>query len=77
MPASVPLEYYDNVMFWISMGVLFVAGVIAVIFYLGAYRNIADWEQADAAPDRARRWAQFSLVTSIALIFAGRATAFF
>jgi hypothetical protein len=75
--ASDPLEYYDNVMFWISMGVLFVAGVNAVIFYLGAYRDVAEWEQADVAPEGARRWAQFSLVLWIALIFSGRATAFF
>jgi hypothetical protein len=75
--ASDPLEYYDNVMFWISIAVLFAAGVNAVIFYLGAYRRIAEWEQADVAPDGARRWAQFSMVLWIALIFAGRATAFF
>jgi hypothetical protein len=48
-----------------------------VIFYLGAYRRIAECEEADVAPDGARRWAQFSLVLWIALIFAGRATAFF
>jgi hypothetical protein len=75
--ASDPLEYYDNVMFWISMGILAVAGANAVIFYLGAYRSIADWEQSEVAPAGARRWAQFSLALWIALIFAGRATAFF
>jgi|ERR1700735_1607999 hypothetical protein len=75
--ASDPLEYYGNVMFWISMAVLVVAGVNAAIFHRGADRTIADWEQADVAPEGARRWAQFSLILWIALIFAGRATAFF
>lgn len=75
--ASDPLEYYDNIMFWISMAVLVVAGVNALIFYRGAYRSMASWDQADVSPDGARRWAQFSLVLWIALVFAGRATAFF
>jgi hypothetical protein len=75
--ASDPLEYYDNIMFWISMAVLVVAGVNALIFYRGAYSSIASWDEADVAPDGARRWAQFSLVLWIALVFAGRATAFF
>ena len=75
--ASDPLEYYDNVMFWISIAVLVVAGVNAQIFYRGTYRNMASWDQADVAPDGARRCAQFSLVLWIALVFAGRATTFF
>ena len=48
-----------------------------MIFYLGVYRDVAEWEQADVAPEGARRWAQFSLVLWIALIVSGRATAFF
>jgi hypothetical protein len=44
--------------------------------FRGAYCNMADWVQADDAPNGARRWASFSLLW-IALSFTGRATAFF
>jgi len=75
--ASDPLEYYDNIMFWISLGVLLVAGLNAAIFRFGIYRSVAAWDQAAVAPASARRWAGVSLFLWIALIFAGRATAFF
>jgi hypothetical protein len=75
--ASDPMEYYDNVMFWISLGVLLLAGVNAAIFRYGIYRSVAAWDDATVAPVSARRWAGVSLFLWIALIFAGRATAFF
>lgn len=74
---SDPLEYYGNIMFWISLGVLLVAGLNAAIFRYGIYRSVAAWDQAAIAPASARRWAGVSLFLWIALIFAGRATAFF
>jgi hypothetical protein len=74
---SDPLEYYDNIMFWISLGVLAVAGLNAAIFRYGVYRSVAVWDHAVVAPASARRWAGVSLFLWIALIFAGRATAFF
>jgi hypothetical protein len=74
---SDPMEYYGNVMFWISLGVLLIAGVNAAIFRYGIYRTVATWDQAAVAPASARRWAGVSLFLWIALIFAGRATAFF
>jgi hypothetical protein len=74
---SDPLEYYDNIMFWISLGVLAVAGLNAAIFRYGIYRSVAAWDQAELAPASARRWAGVSLFLWVALIFAGRATAFF
>jgi len=75
--ASDPMEYYGNIMFWISNAVLVLAGINALIFYRGAYRTVASWDQADATPDGATRWAQISLILWILLIFAGRAIAFF
>ena len=74
---SDPPEYYDNLMLWISLGVLAVAGLNAAIFRYGIYRSVAAWEHAPVAPASARRWAGVSLFLWIALIFAGRATAFF
>jgi hypothetical protein len=74
---SDPLEYYDNIMFWISLLILLLAGVNAMIFRLGAYRSVDEWDEAAVAPPNARRWAGISLFLWIALVFAGRATAFF
>jgi hypothetical protein len=74
---SDPIEYYDNVMFWISLGVLLVAGLNAAISRYGIYRTVAAWDEAAVTPASARRWAGVSLFLWIALIFAGRATAFF
>jgi hypothetical protein len=74
---SDPMEYYDNIMFWISLVVLLVAGVNAAIFRYGVYGSVAEWDTADVAPVSARRWAGVSIFLWVALIFAGRATAFF
>jgi hypothetical protein len=74
---SDPMEYYDNIMFWISLVVLLIAGVNAAIFRYGVYGSVAEWDTADVGPVSARRWAGVSIFLWIALIFAGRATAFF
>jgi hypothetical protein len=74
---SDPMEYYGNIMFWISMGVLVLAGVNAAVFRYGIYRSVAEWDTAAVTPPGARRWAGISIFLWIALILAGRATAFF
>ena len=74
---SDPMEYYGNIMFWISMLILLLAGLNAMAFHFGAYRTVAAWDSAPLAPVNARRWAGISLFLWIALIFAGRAIAFF
>jgi hypothetical protein len=74
---SDPMEYYGNIMFWLSLGVLLVAGLNAAIFRYGVYRSVAAWDEAAAAPVSARRWAGVSLFLWIAMVFVGRAIAFF
>lgn len=75
--ASDPLEYYGNIMWWISLAVLALAGVNAAIFRYGIYRRVAAWDDAAVTPPSARRWAGISLAIWIGLIFIGRAIAFF
>ena len=75
--ASDPLEYYDNIMFWISLGVLVAAGVNGAIFRYGVYRTVAAWDETALAPASARRWAGVSLAIWIGMVFIGRAIAFF
>jgi Family of unknown function (DUF6644) len=74
---SDPVEYGGNVMYWISALLLLAAGVNAFVFRFGIYRSVASWDGAAVTPPSARRWAGFSLALWIALIFAGRAIAFF
>ncbi len=74
---SDPMEYYDNIMFWISVVLILLVGVNALIFRYGVYRDVAAWDETDSVPESARRWASVSLFLWIAIVFAGRAIAFF
>jgi hypothetical protein len=74
---SDPMEYYDNIMFWISDTLILLVGVNAMIFRYGVYREVAMWDAAIPTPSSARRWATVSLALWIAIVFAGRAIAFF
>jgi hypothetical protein len=74
---SDPLEYYSNIMFWISWLVLALAGLNSLIFHRGAEREIAEWDTAPEAPLAARRWAICSIILWVSLIGVGRAIAFF
>jgi hypothetical protein len=74
---SDPMEYCDNIMFWISAVLILLVGVNAVIFRYGIYRDVATWDETPSAPESARRWASVSLFLWIAIVFAGRAIAFF
>ena len=77
LTVSDPVEYYGNIMFWLSLALLLVAGLNALIFRNGVYRGVADWDAVPIAPVKARWWANISLLLWVALIFAGRAIAFF
>lgn len=74
---SDPMEYYTNIMYWISLAVLLLTGVNALIFYRGPYRTVADWDNDSVTPPSARGWAIRSLILWISLVFIGRAIAFF
>ncbi|HEY6905518.1 MAG TPA: DUF6644 family protein [Candidatus Acidoferrales bacterium] len=74
---SDPVEYGGNVMYWISLLLLLAAGANAFVFRFGIYRSVASWDRAAVTPPSARRWAGLSLALWIALVFAGRAIAFF
>jgi hypothetical protein len=74
---SDPIEYYSNIMFWISLALLALAGVNAWIFHNGAEQTVAEWDTASPTPRAARRWAICSIILWISLVGAGRAIAFF
>jgi hypothetical protein len=77
LSVSDPVEYGGNVMYWISLLLLLAAGVNALVFRFGIYRSVASWDDVPITPLSARRWAGISLALWIALVFAGRAIAFF
>jgi len=49
-------------MFWISDALLVIAGINALIFYRGAYRTVASWDQAEGAPEGARAELRFAVL---------------
>jgi hypothetical protein len=74
---SDPVEYHNNLMFWVSVLVLAIIGIDAAIFRNGVYRSVSEWDQVLPVPAPARAWAARSLILWIALVFIGRAIAFF
>ena len=72
-----PMEYYDNKMNWLKIATLLLAGVNAMVFHYGAERSADQWNQQTPPSPAARGWAIRSLVFWVALVFIGRATAFF
>jgi hypothetical protein len=74
---SDPTEYCGNIMYWISLLLLLAAAVNSFVFRFGIYRSVASWDEETVAPASARHWAGLSLALWVALVFAGRAIAFF
>ncbi len=77
MTISDPMEYYTNIMYWLSIVLLVLAGINAWIFHHGAETNVTEWEADPVAPVGARGWAICSLILWISMIGVGRAIAFF
>jgi hypothetical protein len=59
------------------LALLLAADINVWIFRNGIYRSVAAWGHGSAAPVEARRWALVSLALWTAMVFAGRAIAFF
>jgi hypothetical protein len=59
------------------MILLVIAGLNPLIFHRTVYRNVLQWDEAAAAPWRARLTAYLSLTLWSGIIVAGRAIAYF
>jgi hypothetical protein len=70
------LKAYENVYFQLKVLFLFVAGINAVIFEVTAKRNILEWDKTPVPPARVRLAGLLSLISWIAVITFGRATAY-
>jgi hypothetical protein len=76
MFASKAEDCYESTSFKLKMAALLLVGVNAIVFQLGPYRRIAEWENAAVAPASARIAAWVSLTLWICIVIAGRGIAY-
>lgn len=69
-------QCYTSVSFRVKLALLLAVGLNALVFHLTSYRTIKTWEQAPVAPVAARLAAWVSLTLWVAIVFAGRAIAY-
>ena len=67
-----PLRYYGNVMFWVKLGLLALAGLNAMAFHLTTYRTGGRWGEDLKGTARARLAGAVSLLLWSAVIVSGR-----
>lgn len=78
MFSSEATRCYQSWFFRLKLVLLLLAGLNAFIFQFGAYRQIANWDEASAAaPARARAAAWVSLLLWVFVVFAGRGIAYY
>jgi hypothetical protein len=70
-------ESYGNPAFRIKLLLLFLVGLNPLIFHTTIYRSVAEWNQIEVTPRRARVAAVLSLSLWGGIIAAGRAIAYF
>jgi hypothetical protein len=68
---------YGNPAFRIKLVLLFLVGLNPLIFHSTIYRSVANWNQAEVTPRRARLAAVLSLTLWGGIIAAGRSIAYF
>lgn len=76
MFAANAITYAQNSVFLWKMGVLMLAGLNMVIFHLGAFRRIDEWDAVLPPPGRARIAGFSSMALWIGVICLGRWIAF-
>jgi hypothetical protein len=78
MFSSEATRCYQSWFFRLKLGLLVLAGLNAFIFQFGAYRGIANWDEATTkAPAGARVAAWASLLLWVFIVFAGRGIAYY
>ena len=70
------MEFIDNPLFAIKLGLIFAAGMNAAAFHAGAFRSVAGWDTGAAPPRAARVAGALSLVLWVAVIACGRLLAY-
>lgn len=70
--ASNAAQYAGNAAFRLKFVILLAAGLNMAVFHLGAFRRIADWDDAERPPGAARLAGALSLALWAGVVAAGR-----
>jgi hypothetical protein len=73
---SEPVRLYKSLFFPWKLIFLATAGINALIFHLGVYRGVGQWDSDSLTPARARLAGIVSIVCWISVIAAGRAVGY-
>jgi hypothetical protein len=73
---SEPVRLYRSIFFPWKLLFLAIAGLNALLFYLGVYRGVGSWDSATLTPARARLAGALSILSWICVIAAGRAVGY-
>jgi hypothetical protein len=71
-----PQDFVENRIFQIKLTLIAAAGINAILFHLGVYRSVAQWNEGVRAPALAKGQAIVSLAIWIAVISCGRLLAY-
>lgn len=74
---SEAVKAYGNPAFRWKLAIMALAGLNALVFHLGAFRHVSEWDDAANTPWNARVAASLSLICWPAVLLAGRAMAYF
>ena len=72
-----PAKFYGSIFMRIKFGMLILAGLNVLIFKMGTYRKVGDWDVREKTPAGAKIAAGLSLVLWFGIVAAGRAIAYF
>ena len=72
-----PAKFYGSIFMRIKFALLILAGLNVLIFKVGTYRCVKNWDLLDKTPAGARIAAGLSLVLWFGIVAAGRAIAYF
>ena len=73
---AIPVRTYLNVFFRIKVVLLILAGLNVQIFYATIYRRVAEWDDNETPPLRAKLAGAISLVLWAGIVVAGRMIAY-
>jgi hypothetical protein len=76
MFAAHATEFWQNPAFWVKLSLILLAGINALVFHLGVFRNVLCWNTNVPAPIAARTAAVASLVLWVGVIAGGRLLAY-
>jgi hypothetical protein len=72
-----PLKAYGKLAFRLKLIMLVLAAINVLLFHMGIYRSLSEWNEEEVVPWQARASGYVSLILWLGIIVAGRWTAYF